>query len=60
LHVIWQSRPEDNLVFIKIDDGAASYLSPFECRLSYFLYEAVYMLYLLTSAKMHYLKKDIL
>ena len=40
LHVIWQSRPEDNLVFIKIDDGAASYLSPFECRLSYFLYEA--------------------
>ena len=37
LHVIQQVYPNRDLVFIKIDDGAASYLSSFECRLSYLL-----------------------
>ena len=38
LYVIQQVYPNRDLVFIKIDDGAASYLSPFERRLSYLLY----------------------
>ena len=32
LSVIKENAPLQDLVFIKIDDGAASYLSPYECR----------------------------
>ena len=40
LSVIQQVYPDKDLVFIKIDDGAASYLNPYECRLSYLMYAA--------------------
>lgn len=40
LYAIRESSFNYDLHFIKIDDGAASYLEPFECRRSYLLYAA--------------------
>lgn len=35
VYVIGKTRFNYNLVFVKIDDGAASYINPFSCKISY-------------------------